>query len=619
MKIGIIDEIQRIKADIADAYSMAYAKGAPPPVNNRLKCLADTIASIPTSIEVCPDGTQGEAGIQEQGDTGPTGPKGDTGPTGSQGDTGPTGPQGDIGPTGPQGDMGITGPKGDDGDFGPAGPQGTKGDTGDTGPTGPQGDTGPAGTGVTILGSASSYSALKAMHPIGSMGDAYLVGSDLYVWSADINDWANVGQIQGPIGDTGSTGPTGPKGDQGPIGPQGIKGDTGRDGTGVNIMGSSPSFGTLKADHPIGAVGDAYLVNGDLYVWSDTANDWLNVGQIQGPMGVQGIQGPKGDTGLAGPVGPTGAIGNTGANGIQGPKGDTGAAGPAGLQGPKGDTGAMGKSAYQAAVDSGFSGTEAQFSSFLSSLSAVSSALTGLDSRVAALESGSGSTGPASPTVVTVGTIPSAVVPAKDNSALTSFSSAQFAGAVTWSPSPVGGKFAADTAYTATMALSANPGFTLTGVNPSIFTSGTVGETASYNSATNTLTLSFPKTAANAGSWEMNYYLPFTKSIINISIPLEDFDGWDGTQIITDEIYDADNEAKDFEMWTNNPGEFGTGARLAFDPSSAEIVPFEDLAGPPLPGTLTSWGFDSSYGTYGAITLKGNSGGRDYPIKFLRK
>jgi len=44
-----------------------------------------------------------------------------------------------------------------------------------------------------------------------------------------------------------------------------------------------------------GESGDAYLINGDLYVWSGTTNDWTNVGTIKGP---------KGDTG--GPSGPSG-------------------------------------------------------------------------------------------------------------------------------------------------------------------------------------------------------------------------------------------------------------------------------------------------------------------------
>ena len=50
-------------------------------------------------------------------------------------------------------------------------------------------------------------------------------------------------------------------------------------------------------DHPNGKINDSYLVNGDLYVWSDTENDWINVGNIRGPAGPQGEVGPTGPTG----------------------------------------------------------------------------------------------------------------------------------------------------------------------------------------------------------------------------------------------------------------------------------------------------------------------------------
>ena len=104
---------------------------------------------------------------------------------------------------------------------------------------------------------------------------------------------------------------------------------------------------------------------------------------LQGPPGEKGdpgAQGPKGDPGETGPQGlqgPPGEKGDTGAQGPQGeqgiqgpegPKGDTGPAGPQGEKGDKGDTGATGdpgKSAYQAAVDGGYAGTEAEFNVIL--------------------------------------------------------------------------------------------------------------------------------------------------------------------------------------------------------------------------------------------------------------
>ncbi|SUI82152.1 Prophage tail fibre N-terminal [Serratia quinivorans] len=101
-------------------------------------------------------GADGERGTQ--GDTGPQGPKGETGSTGPQGETGPqgsAGPQGDTGPQGPKGDSGATayqvwldaGNAGTEDDYqtGLQGEMGPRGPKGDTGAQGPKGDTGPEG------------------------------------------------------------------------------------------------------------------------------------------------------------------------------------------------------------------------------------------------------------------------------------------------------------------------------------------------------------------------------------------------------------------------------------------------------------------------------------------
>lgn len=71
------------------------------------------------------------------------------------------------------------------------------------------GADGKNGTSVTILGSYDTLAELKAAHPTGSSGDAYIVDGDLYVWSANINDWQNVGTIQGPAGANGANGANG--------------------------------------------------------------------------------------------------------------------------------------------------------------------------------------------------------------------------------------------------------------------------------------------------------------------------------------------------------------------------------------------------------------------------
>ena len=243
-----------------------------------------------------PTGPQGPQGIQ--GLTGPDGPQGIQGIQGIKGDTGDTGLTGDTGPEGPQGLQGIqgeTGLQGPKGDTGLQGIQGIQGETGLQGPDGPQGPIGPDGpkgtdgTGVQILGSYASEVDLNTAHPTGNAnGDAYIVAGDLFVWNGTI--FENVGQIQGPKGDTGLQGIQGIQGDVGPQGIQGIQGDVGPDG-------------------PQGLQG----IQGNI-----------------GPDGPQGLQGIKGDTGLQGLQGPTGDTGPQGLQGIQGIQGD---AGPQGLQG----------------------------------------------------------------------------------------------------------------------------------------------------------------------------------------------------------------------------------------------------------------------------------------------
>lgn len=103
-----------------------------------------------------------------------------------------------------------------------------------------------------------------------------------------------------------------------------------------------------------------------------------------------GPQGPKGETGEAGPAGPRGEPGEQGPEGPVGPQGPKGDPGEAGAQGPQGEAGAVGpagakgadgKSAYQAAVEAGYAGTEADFNA----------ALTGIQSAL--LKTGGAATG----------------------------------------------------------------------------------------------------------------------------------------------------------------------------------------------------------------------------------
>ena len=101
-----------------------------------------------------------------------------------------------------------------------------------------------------------------------------------------------------------------------------------------------------------------------------------------GPPGEEGPQGPRGLQGIAGAEGPPGPPGVTGAQGLPGPigpqgiQGVEGAVGPSGLQGAAGPTGPTGiqgiagsmgpqgqpgQSAFEAAQQGGYPGTQEQF------------------------------------------------------------------------------------------------------------------------------------------------------------------------------------------------------------------------------------------------------------------
>ena len=271
---------------------------------------------------------------------------GPTGAAGAQGVAGPKGDTGAAGVAGPAGPKGDTGAAGADGADGVAGPAGAKGDIGATGPQGIQGIAGPQGP----IGPAGADGAAGIQGPAGADGVAGPAGADGAAGST------------GPVGPQGEIGPQGIQGVAGPKGDKGDKGDTGADGSSFAVKGSRDDVADLPATGNVN--GDAYLVDGDMYVWNDTQFD--NAGPLQGPagpqgtqgevgpqgpqgeagpQGIQGVQGPAGLDGATGPQGTAGATGPAGADGAQGPAGPAGAdgvAGPAGPQGPAGADGAAG-------------------------------------------------------------------------------------------------------------------------------------------------------------------------------------------------------------------------------------------------------------------------------------
>ena len=138
----------------------------------------------------------------------------------------------------------------------------------------------------------------------------------------------------------------------------------GKDGKSFEIKGYYASTAALEEGVPAPAPGDAYCVGSaapyDVYIYDGVSGEWINNGTIQGA---------KGDTGAAGTTFTPHLDGNgnlswTNDGGLDNPETQN----IRGAKGPKGETGAAGKSAYAAAVEAGYTGTEATFYAALTAM-----------------------------------------------------------------------------------------------------------------------------------------------------------------------------------------------------------------------------------------------------------
>lgn len=138
----------------------------------------------------------------------------------------------------------------------------------------------------------------------------------------------------------------------------------GKDGKSFEIKGYYASVTALEEGVPAPAPGDAYCVGSaapyDVYIYDGVSGEWINNGTIQGA---------KGDTGAAGTTFTPHLDGNgnlswTNDGGLDNPETQN----IRGAKGDKGETGAAGKSAYAAAVEAGYTGTEATFYAALTAM-----------------------------------------------------------------------------------------------------------------------------------------------------------------------------------------------------------------------------------------------------------
>lgn len=171
--------------------------------------------------------------------------------------------------------------------------------------------------------------------------------------------------------------------------------------------GYNGAFTGPQIDEAIGQVRNKNLpADGVKFMDGETFQQKYDSGELTGPRGGQGPAGADGKDGAAatitvgavttGEPGTSATVTNSGtssaavfnftiprgAKGDKGDKGDTGPAGADGPQGPAGAAGADGKSAYEYAVDAGYTGTEADLSAALASLGDLNSILDGINGEV---------------------------------------------------------------------------------------------------------------------------------------------------------------------------------------------------------------------------------------------
>lgn len=137
-------------------------------------------------------------------------------------------------------------------------------------------------------------------------------------------------------------------------------------GEGTEVVANSPITGNGTSEQPLGIDENWHGQDGESVTFTISAipsGTRVTLSGAQGTEsfdvmnGVDGTNGVDGAQGPAGPQGPQGAPGVQGETGPQGERGPAGPEGPAGQDGTDGQDGAPGKSAYEIAVEAGYTGT----------------------------------------------------------------------------------------------------------------------------------------------------------------------------------------------------------------------------------------------------------------------
>lgn len=134
---------------------------------------------------------------------------------------------------------------------------------------------------------------------------------------------------------------------------RGEPGEKGEPG-GYTVLGMYATLSELEAAHPTGSAGDAWFVgipgSNVVYQWDVDREAWVNVGSLRGEKGATGAT-------FTPSLASTGALSWTNNGGLANPA-------TINIRGPRGPAGARGlegKSAYEAAQEGGYEGTESEF------------------------------------------------------------------------------------------------------------------------------------------------------------------------------------------------------------------------------------------------------------------
>jgi hypothetical protein len=139
---------------------------------------------------------------------------------------------------------------------------------GPEGPTGKDGEKGDPGTSIQILGAYNTLADLATAHPTGNLGDGYLVGNNLAIWTtAEGGKWIDIGLVRGPQGVQGVPGPIG-------IGKKGDKGDKGSSWITLPAGVDAPPLG-FTGNPGDWAVSDTFKV-----YYNSTVDGWVYWGRL---------------------------------------------------------------------------------------------------------------------------------------------------------------------------------------------------------------------------------------------------------------------------------------------------------------------------------------------------